>query len=82
MAVIAHRERELAAEMDHGEYICCDEAASIMSQLLRERGIHHEVVVGSSDEGSSHAWVRIAGRNFDPTEQGFGDGTFTVSEAY
>jgi len=63
-------------------FLWCDQAADLMSDVLRWKGIAHECVVGFCDEGSSHAWVRVAGENLDPTDQGFGAGTFEVYGRY
>lgn len=54
----------------HAEFLDCDEAANIMSAVLRAWRVPHCGVVGHSWEGSSHAWVRVGRRNYDPTEQG------------
>ena len=62
------------------EYWDCDVMADRLSARLQQRGIPHQVVLGNSDEGSSHVWVRVGDRNLDPTRQGFGDGTFEVLE--
>lgn len=63
-------------------YLWCDQAADLVSDLLRAKGLAHETVVGDCDEGSSHAWVRANGENLDPTDQGFGDGSFKVCASY
>lgn len=60
------------------EYWDCDEMANRLSAKLRRRGVSHQIVVGHSDEGSAHAWVRVGDRNLDPTRQGFGDGSFEI----
>ncbi len=64
------------------EYWSCDLMAGRLSARLRRLGVPHQQVLGHSDEGSSHAWVRVGERNLDPTRQGFGNGAFTVVEAY
>jgi hypothetical protein len=51
-------------------YIYCDEMAEIMSELLILREIPHQTVVGNCSEGSSHVWVRIGDKDWDPTDQG------------
>ena len=57
----------------HEEYLSCDQAADYLSWMLRRKGIPHIKVIGYSDEGSSHAWVRVGGRDYDPTRQGCSD---------
>jgi hypothetical protein len=60
----------------------CDEMTNRLSTRLRRLGIPHQTVLGHSDEGSSHTWVRIGTRNLDPTRQGFGDGMYEVIETH
>jgi len=71
--LIAEAEPQLAA-MDNREFLDCDEAANLMAATLREKGIAHIAVIGESDEGSSHAYIIVKGRRFDPTKQGYGSG--------
>lgn len=64
---------------DWGEYLVCDEAAEIMSYILKRKGIEHESIVGFSDTGDSHVWLRVDGYNYDPTEQGMHEGQIVES---
>ena len=72
-SIIAEAEPRLAA-MDNRSFLDCDEAANLMIAALRAHGIPHIMVIGESDEGSSHAYVIVDGRRYDPTHQGYGDG--------
>ena len=63
--------------MSH-HYWDCDEMAERLSKRLSRWRVSHQLVLGHSDEGSSHVWVRVGERNLDPTKQGFGDGVFEV----
>lgn len=81
--VLQDHEADIArACLNRSEFIDCDQMASLLSQWLRWRGIPHQSVLGKSDIGDSHAWVRIQGRNIDPTDQGFGDGSYEVIATY
>lgn len=64
-----------------GDYWDCDIVANRFSDLLIEARVPHQLAVGYSDEGSSHAWVIVDGENLDPTEQGFGSGLIEWGEA-
>lgn len=55
------------------EFLYCDHAADLMSNVLTKKGIAHEVVTGRSDEGSAHLYIKIGDKRYDPTHQGFGD---------
>jgi len=63
-------------------FLWCDCASELMSQVLKHKGIAHETVTGHCDEGSAHAWVRVDGVNYDSTDQGYGDGKYTVCFSY
>ena len=82
LSALAKQERRLAQGIaralgrkwwQYEEYLPCDQAADYLSWMLRRKGVPHIVVVGHSDEGSSHAWVRVRGRDYDPTRQGCSD---------
>ena len=64
---------------DWGEYLVCDEAGEVMSYILKKKGIEHESIVGFSDTGDSHVWLRVNGYNYDPTEQGMHEGQIIES---
>lgn len=64
------------------EYLDCDEMAVLLSDVLRVWHVPHAVVLGYSDEGSSHCWVRIGESDVDPTEQGFGSGEWRLSAEF
>lgn len=69
--VLKRREKDLARNYDkHDEYLSCDNVADLMVQVLKSKGIRAKGVVGYSDEGSSHVWVEVGGKKYDPTEQG------------
>jgi len=56
--------------------------AELMSQVLISKKISHQVVLGKSDEGSAHTWIRISNKNYDPTKQGYGNGRYSVVEVH
>lgn len=64
------------------EYLDCDEAAVLFGWALEIHQIPHETAIGESDEGSSHAWIRVNDVNYDPTHQGFGRGYYFVTDRY
>lgn len=75
---IARHEADIANATigpSHEGYLFCDHAAELMHQLLSRRGIAHDLVTGKSDAGDSHSFVMVNGHRYDPTAQGFGDGT-------
>jgi hypothetical protein len=87
--IVARYEHLIVRERDPGRaggpdegYLDCDEAAVLLGWALESHRIPYEGVVGESDEGSSHAWVRVNGRNYDPTHQGFGRGYYYVCDRY
>lgn len=71
--IISEHETELA-QLNSDEFLVCDSAAELMADVLRQKGIGYQIICGINDEGSSHAYVRVGGRNYDPTHQGFGEG--------
>jgi hypothetical protein len=80
--IIAKKERAIA-KLIHSPtypYIYCDHAAELMSRALARKGIIHRLVVGWCDEGSSHAYVIVNGKRYDPTHQGFGNGQIEDSD--
>lgn len=77
--LIAEAEPQLAA-LDGRDFLDCDEAANLMSATLRAKRIPHLSVIGESDEGSSHAYVIVRGRRYDPTKQGYGSGKIESAE--
>lgn len=80
--VLQAHEPVIAAACGRHDFIDCDQMATLLSQWLEWQDIPHQVVIGESDIGDTHAWVRVDGENIDPTEQGFGDGDFKVVRAY
>jgi len=70
---IRELESDLATDAygEGSEYLQCDECASLLSGYLWDKGIPHYYVIGKSDEGSSHAFIVVEGRVYDPTDQGF-----------
>jgi len=68
------QEESYIASQAGREFLDCDEAANLMSAGLRAKGIPHIMVVGESDEGSSHAYIIVDDKRYDPTHQGYGDG--------
>jgi len=81
--IIKAEETGLAKLVHKGasEYLFCEQCAHVFSETLKHKGIAHEVVQGKSDEGSTHQWIRVDGKNYDPTEQGYGDGKYKVIES-
>ena len=78
-SVISRMERHLAkarGRIGEDALLDCDEAAAILCAILQRKGIDHIDALGKSDEGSSHAWVIVNGINYDPTEQGYGNGNY------
>ncbi len=84
--ILEKAEPEIAAAHPAGsverEYIDCDEMSSLMGFALEMHNIPYEAVIGESDEGSSHSWLRSGNRNWDPTHQGFGPGKYVVTEIF
>lgn len=72
---IADNEKAIADTYDKNleGYLDCDMAADLMHYLLKKRNIDHQLIIGKSDEGSSHAYVKIGNKRYDPTKQGFGN---------
>lgn len=72
---ISDKEKEIANRLDKNKegYLDCDEATDIMGYFLKKKDIRHKVIIGKSDEGSSHAYIKIGDKRYDPTNQGFGD---------
>ena len=73
--LVSKNEKAIADFVDkHKEgYLDCDEAASVLSQVLDEKGIAHEWINGVSNEGSAHAYLKVVedGKDvfLDPTDQ-------------
>lgn len=75
-AIICEHEAELAALQNPcDDFLVCDSAAELMADVLRSKGIVYQIICGVNDEGDSHSYVRVEGCNYDPTHQGFGDGS-------
>jgi hypothetical protein len=54
------------------EFLDCDIASSILSKAFEYNKISHQILLGTSKEGSSHVWIRANGKDYDPTYQGIG----------
>lgn len=73
--LVAKEEKKLAnfVNPDKEGFLDCDEAASVLDQVLTVKGIEHKVVVGKSRVGDSHAYViaKEEGKEvtLDPTDQ-------------
>jgi hypothetical protein len=70
--IITDHESRIARPDEDG-YMGCDEAAELMSSVLRSKGIAHDVVwdyVGNDRQ--SHTYIRIENQRYDPTNQGVG----------
>ena len=74
MAELRSREPAFAKLLGKEDYIDCDEMATILSRVLTAWEIDHQSMLGTSDEGSSHAWIRVHGMDLDPTDQGCNNG--------
>lgn len=72
--IICEHEESLA-QLRHecDEFLVCDTAAELMSDVLDAKNIPHKIICGINDEGNSHSYVRVGDRNYDPTHQGFGE---------
>lgn len=74
-SIISDHEAELANLLyPCDDFLVCDTAAELMADVLHSKGIEHQIICGISDAGDSHSYVRVGGKNYDPTHQGFGDG--------
>ena len=73
--IISDNESNIANSINPNKegYLDCDEACDIMHYFLQIKKIPHQLIIGKSDEGSSHAYVKIGEHRYDPTHQGFGD---------
>ena len=68
--VISRNERRLASLYRSGEeFLTCDIAAELMSQVLRKKKIPHLVVMGTIQHNQSHSYIRIGDKTYDPTHQ-------------
>lgn len=78
--LITKHEKEMAENRNKyigrywGEYLVCDEAMEIMCYILERKEIGYEVLMGFSNTGDTHVWVRVDDINYDPTEQGMHEG--------
>jgi len=71
---MAEKRNEYFGEKFYCEYLVCDEAVEIMSYVLKRKDISHEIMMGFSDTGDTHVWIRVDNINYDPTEQGMHEG--------
>lgn len=71
--LISENESQLA-QLDNecNDFLVCDSAAELMADVLRSKGIGYQLVCGVNDEGDSHSYIQVRGKNYDPTYQGFG----------
>lgn len=80
--ILREDEAKLAAACMREEYLYCEIMAEVMSRVLKSKNTPHQMVLGKSDAGDSHMWVRIDEENYDPTDQGYGTGEFEVVYSY
>lgn len=74
--ILSDGEKQIADMLNKDDldgYLDCDQVADLMSQVLTYKNIQHHIVIGKSDEGSSHAYIKIGEKRYDPTHQGFND---------
>lgn len=68
---ILHNEDELAKLiLGEDQYIYCEHAAEMVSLILMDASVPHQVIVGKV-RGQSHAWVLLNDTIIDPTKSQF-----------
>jgi len=69
---LAIEEAKIARATTGKALLTSREAADLMSSVLKDRKVEHEIMVGENDAGQAHAWIQIDRKGYDPTSQGLG----------